>query len=483
MGTATKAVKIKITDANTGKLEILAKTKEEANNLLAFYIGLLNDHPEVINSESFIKEVEVLTNRTPNNPTPKIPIEEHCIEPPSILKRSIIAHAVGKMKGYQANYERWLAAGKKQGEPKLPSHKMNPSFYYTDFKLEFDDIQNQFVRLRVFNGKQWSMVNYPVKLTKQFNDMYQEHARYMEHKEKLDAYAEILTTNGISKKEAKRLAVEIIGTNPHYKIGSPTLSFKKGNWYLCFPFEKKIYMKKLDNHLKDKQEPVTLAADLGINHLAVITIKKGEQLLKTEFISGKQINDLRYSVLQQITKNQRLSGKPVKGEHSNKNLWAYVSNLNEDTAHKVSRQIVNLAKEYSVDVIIFEQLKHFKQKKGVSKAKRMNLKRNYWLHGKIIDYTRYKAYHEKIYTVERNAFMTSQIFYKDTQAGERFSPKSVNGKSLIVFEGKSILNADFNASMNLHRQFYKTFPRISIKEAKAKQKDLSNYITQNLIAI
>lgn len=483
MGSATKTIKLKIVDANKGKHEYLHKTKEEVNNLLSFYVNVINEHQGIIDSQSFIKEVELLTNRTKNNPEPKMPIDLSHIAPPSILKRSIIQNAVGKIKSYKSNYDNWETTGKKEGEPKLPAPKMNPAFYYTDFNLEFGDIKNQFVSLRVFDGSRWSLVNYPVKLTKQFLDMYQEHSKYLEHKEKLDEYMSTLTDNGVEKKEAYRLAVEIIGANPYYKMSSPTLSLKRGNWYLCFPFEKKIHMKRLDNYLKDKPQLTTLAVDLGINHLAVITVKRGDQLLKTEFVSGKQINDLRYSALQKITKKQRLSGTSVKGEGSNKNLWAYVSNLNEDAAHKVSSRIIKLAKVYGVDVIIFENLKNFKQKKGISKAKKMNLKRNYWLHGKIINYAKYKAYHEKIYVVERSAFMTSQICYKDAQVGERFSPKSINGKSQIVFEDKSILNADFNASMNLHRKFYKTFPSVKLKEGKARKKDLNKFITQNLIAI
>ena len=65
--------------------------------------------------------------------------------------------------------------------------------------------------------------------------------------------------------------------------------------------------------------------------------------------------------------------------------------------------------------------------------------------------------------------MTSQIHYKSNQVGERFSPASNYGKSLILFEDGSILNADFNASLNLHRKFFKTFPSVVMKEIKQKK--------------
>jgi len=475
---ATKTVKLKVTNPNKGKLEKLQKTKEEINSLLLFYIDIIADNMEVLDHDTPLRELERLTIRTKDNPDPPIPLDEKHIRPPSIIKRTVINHAIGKMKSYRSNYNNWLKNHKKEGEPKPPSPKMNPTFYNNDFELEFEDIQNQFIKLRVFNGEKWEKVNYPTKLTNQFNKMYKDHLKHQEFEDKKKKLRYDLEKEGFSKKEIDNIIRDSFGNNPYYKMCSPSLSYKKGDWYLCFPFDKKVNMKKLKNYLKEKPEPITMGIDLGLNHLAVITIKQGNKLLKTEFISGEKNNHLRYKALQKITKKQRLSGKPVRGEKSNKNLWEYVSNLNEDTAHQISARIIKLAIEYDVEVVVFEHLKKFKQKKGVSKAKKMNLKRNYWLHGKIIKYTRYKAYHEKIYVTERSPFMTSQIHYKDDQVGERFSPTG-NGCSLVVFEDGKKLNADFNGSMNLHRKFFKTFPSIDKKDVKRRKAK----IAQNLIAI
>ncbi|UMZ74733.1 IS200/IS605 family accessory protein TnpB-related protein [Natranaerofaba carboxydovora] len=475
---ATKTIKLKIIDPNMGKLENLQKTKDEINKLLSFYIDVIADNMEILDYKFPMRELERLTIRTRDNPEPEIPLNEKHNVPPSVLKRSIINHAIGKMNSYRSNYNNWLK-NKNKNAPRLPKPNMSPTFYNNDFSLEFEDIQNQFIKLRVFDGNKWSMVNYPTKLTEQFNRMHKDHFKHQEIEAQKKELRSKLKANGYSKQEIKEIIKDTFGTNPYYKMCSPSLSFKKGEWYLCFPFKKKINMKKLKTYLKDKPELITMAIDLGISHLAVITIKQSYKLLKTEFISGKKVNCLRYQALQKITKKQRLSGKPVKSEKSNKKLWDYTSNLNKDTAHKVSARIVELAKEYGVEVVIFEHLKSFKQKKGASKAKKMNLKRNYWLHGKIIKYTRYKAYHEKIYVTERSAFMTSQIHYKDKQVGERFSLTG-NGCSLIIFEDGKILNADFNGSMNLHRKFYRVFPRINKKDVKERKAKLRN---QNFIAI
>ena len=248
------------------------------------------------------------------------------------------------------------------------------------------------------------------------------------------------------------------------------------------PFEKQIGVKSIKKQLAEGLLKRTLGIDLGIKHLVVITIMEGDKLLKTEFIRGSKLNDLRYSALKTITEKQKLSGKPVKGERSNKNLWQYISNLNEDIAHQVSARIVALAKEFNCQVIIFENLNNF-NRKAKNKATRLNLKLNYWLHGKIVDYTRYKAYAEKILTVERSPFMTSQIHYKSNQVGERFSPASEFGKSLIMFEDGTTLNADFNASLNLHRKFHKTFPKLVMKEIKQKKLILKAKLKEELKAV
>lgn len=187
-------------------------------------------------------------------------------------------------------------------------------------------------------------------------------------------------------------------------------------------------------------------------------------------------DEIRYKRLIKITQHQRLSGKPTKGVHSDKKLWQSIYNMNNDTAHKVSRKIVNLATAYNCSVIIFEKLSGFKAEKKQSRTKKLNLKLNYWLYGKIIEYTKYKAYAEGILTVEVNPFMTSQICYRNELAGERFSPAYIRGKSLIMFSDGSILNADFNGSMNLHRKFWGTFPSLKGRKIKEERKEIKKEI-------
>lgn len=471
IGASVKTVKLKIDKAtNKGKIEYLELTRQAINKELEFYNNIILVEGLNLNDKLARNKLEDLTHATRTKQNPKYPLKQYMIPSPVITKRSIIASSIGHMKSYLTRLEKWEQSNKKKGKPNLPSPSTMPTFYYADFKMEWKDIENQFVALRVFTGEKWEFVNYPVKFTKQFIEKYSEHLDSLIFNEQYKDAVKCLIDKGIDEDTAKKQVSKQMGINPYYEMCSPSLTCKKGEWYLAFPFEKKIYLKSIKTQLKEGMLKRTLAVDLGINHLAVVTIKDGDKFLKTEFISGAKTNQLRYNALKTITHKQKLSGKPVKDEKSNKKLWEYIKNLNEDTAHQVSAKIVKLAKEYDCQVIIFEHLKSF-SKNGKDKTARMNLKLNYWLHGKIVKYASYKAYGEKIITVERNPFMSSQIHYSKDIVGERFSPNG-SGKSLIMFEDRTMLNADFNGSANMHRKFYQTFPKVNMKEVREKRKQI-----------
>jgi hypothetical protein len=111
------------------------------------------------------------------------------------------------------------------------------------------------------------------------------------------------------------------------------------------------------------------------------------------------------------------SGKPVKGEQSNQQVWA-----------------------------------HFR---------RMNRRQANQLRGKINRYAKDKAYESGTVTVEVNPHGTSQYCSRCGAKGERFSYRG--GKRITEKWGKLFAcpichyeaNADFNASVNVHHSFYR----------------------------
>jgi transposase len=108
-----------------------------------------------------------------------------------------------------------------------------------------------------------------------------------------------------------------------------------------------------------------------------------------------------------------------------------------------------------------ERLRKIKAKGG-SKSRRMNRRQANQLRGKINRYSKDKAYAAySAVTVEVNPHGTSQYCSRCGARGERFSYQS--GKRLKVKWGKLFAcprchyeaNADYNASVNVHRSFYR----------------------------
>jgi len=203
-----------------------------------------------------------------------------------------------------------------------------------------------------------------------------------------------------------------------------------------------------------------VAIDLNVKNLAVITVRKVGRIIETVFVRDHGLDQQRYGHLKHIAKKQWQSGKPVKGEHSNQQLWEHVGRMNEDAAHRVSRIIASVCAKYPGCVLLFERLRKI-QAKGGSKSRRLNRKRANQLRGQIREHAKDKAYAQGTVTVEVNPHGTSQYCSRCGAKGERFSYRG--GKRIKVKWGKLFVcpvcdyeaNADFNASVNVHHSFYR----------------------------
>ena len=91
--------------------------------------------------------------------------------------------------------------------------------------------------------------------------------------------------------------------------------------------------------VESKADPdlVTVGVDLNVRNLAVITVRQHGQIIETVFMRDHGLDRARYLHLKKISKKQYLSGKPVKGEQSNQQLWAHVRRMNEDAARHLWR--------------------------------------------------------------------------------------------------------------------------------------------------
>jgi hypothetical protein len=252
---------------------------------------------------------------------------------PFTYRRSAIKDAIGKVRSYVSHRATWEKSGKKKGQPGAANHL---TLYEGTCSLELDalDQRASFVRLKVYTEHTWRWVHYPFKYNRYF--------------------------------EQRR-------TEPGWEQHSPRLVLGKHTAQLHFSQTKEISAKKIKESKLDP-DLVTVAVDLNVRNLAVITVRQHRQIIETVFVTDHGLDAHRYRHLKRIAKKQWLSGKPIKGEHSNRQLWQHVRRMNADVAQVVARRIASVCANYPGCVLVFERLRKIKAKGG-SKSARLNVNR------------------------------------------------------------------------------------------------------------
>jgi transposase len=208
---------------------------------------------------------------------------------------------------------------------------------------------------------------------------------------------------------------------------------------------------------------VTVAVDLNVKNLAVITMCQDDRIIESVFVRDHGLDQQRYGHLKRIAEKQWQSGQPVKGERSSQQLWGHVGRMNEAAAHKVSYSIANVCAKYPGCVLLFEHLRKITAKGG-SKSRCMNRKRANHLRGQINRHAKDKAYAQGTVTVEVYPHGTSQYCARCGAKGERFS--NLGGKRITEKWGKLFAcpvchyeaNADLNALVNVEQRNSTHFP-------------------------
>jgi len=450
MGQATRTTKLEIDlgkrrqgGTNQHKRTYLDATTALLNRARAFYIEFFLTHAEKLSErvcyfseqhqeqrERRISADELLTwaefqtveTRDHPEPLPDWNFSQVFPDMPFIYRRSVIKDAIGKVKSYLSNLQNWQASGKKKGKPGKPGASDHPTLYKETFVLDAEQLDQQgvFVKLKVYTGTEWSWVNFPVKYS-HFHQTRLQEAGW------------------------EQQSPSLILCPKYAALHIPQVKAIKAQ---------KVQASKMDPHL------VTVAVDLNVKNLAVITVRQDGAIIETAFVRDHGLDQHRYGHLKRIAKKQWQSGKSVKGEHSNQQLWRHIDHLNEDAAHQVARSIANVCAKYAGCVLLFERLRKITANGG-SKSRRMNRKRANQLRGKINRFSREKAFAQGTVTVEVNPHGTSQYCSRCGAKGERFS--YLGGKRVKEQWGKLFrcpvchyeAHADFNASVNVHRSFYR----------------------------
>ncbi len=452
MGQATRTTKLLLDfsgrsqgGANPGKREHLAATVEILNAARRFYLDFFLTHPDklterveviskktgevregVISADNLLTWAEFQTIETAEHPNPLPDWNFSKAFPafPNRYRRSVMKDVIGKARGYLTTLRKWQRSGKKKGKPAIPTASNHPTLYAGTFTLELDalDLRKSFIRLKVYTGSEWVWVHYPTLYNRYFG----------------------------------RRRVE-----PGWETESPKLILGKQSATIHCLQSKTITAKKIVESKRDS-DLVTVAVDLNVKQLAVITVRQHGVIKETRFVSDQGLDQHRYQHLGRVAKKQGQSGRAVKGERSNQQLWAHVRQQNVDSAHQTARAIVEVCETYPGCVLVFERLRKIKASGG-SKSKRLNRKQANQLKGKINQLAKEKAYAIGVVSVEVNPHGTSQYCARCGCKGVRFTYQAgqrVTGKGGKLFACSAChyeCHADFNASVNVHHSFFREF--------------------------
>jgi hypothetical protein len=333
--------------ANSGKRAALDATRELLNQARAFYIDFFLAHADkltegvtyyseeylqmrerLISAHELLTWAEACTVETAAHPHPWTGwnFTERFAGMPCAYRRSVIKDAIGKARSYLSNRANWEKSGKKKGKPGWPAATDHPTLYQGCIALEMEvlDTREAFVRIAVYTGEIWTWMHYPVNSS-----------RYTVQR----------------LKEAG------------WRRQSPTLVLRAHGAELHLPQVKKIEARKV---MERKQDPdlVTVAIDLNVKNLAVITVRQHGRIIETVFVTDRGLDAHRYRHLKRIARKQWQSGKPVKGEHSNGQLWRHIDRLNDDAAHQVARRIANVCARYPGCILLFRALAQDQTRSG-----------------------------------------------------------------------------------------------------------------------
>jgi len=413
--------------------EWFASTWQLFNRVAAFYFDVIQAHPNVLelSNPRALTALEKLTHRTKKNPDPVMPLTDVATNIPAMFRRAAIHIALGSARSFHSNLERWKrqkAKAEAQGRrvhkhPPLPPRTWNRSvtFYAGMWKQRVHGC----ITLKLWDGKTWRWVRFRL--------------------------------SGRDLPEG-------------WEAKSPQVVRRGLHWWLHTPVEKTFPRpEKAEKQVKTHPDLRICDVDLNINDaLAVCTIRQADgTVVATRFIrGGRRLHGRRKRLLGRVARNRRRTGLVAEGERDNADLWAKIRNWDEDTAHRVSRRIVEFAQGHGAAMITFEHLGKFRPEKG-QYSRRANSKRSYWLRGRIFRYTRYKAWECGILTCRVNPRDTSRrcgkvlpdgrvCGHEVARYGEGEPPTGYRpGAPLYYCPGCSSRgNADRNASLNIGHTFF-----------------------------
>ena len=197
-----------------------------------------------------------------------------------------------------------------------------------------------------------------------------------------------------------------------------------------------------------------MAIDIGLNNIVACT---NIENTKTLLVSGRvlksknrYINE-RISHLQQINMKMKKGSKTYKNTKQIKKLYEYRKNYINTYMHKVSKIVIEYAKENKCGVIVIGDIKEIKQGMDYNKDfVQVPIQQ-------VVDKIKYKAKLEGIKVKEISERYTSGISAIDEEeiTREKYNKKRRINRGIFVTEKGIKINADINGSLNILRKYIK----------------------------
>ncbi len=354
-----------------------------------------------LSSKDAMTKLERLIHPTQQRPVVKYPyFNKVFYKFPSYLRRSAIHDAIGQVQSFLNRYDQWQTnASRKTKHSKPPVYGVSntyPSLYKGQCIKYADDLRS--AQIKVYKNNDWKWIEVRIK------------------------------------RVGKRAA------DVTQKQVSPQLVANGKKAFLAVPYEQNVKLVK-------QQADTVCAVDLGINtQITASIVQQNGTVLARRFIDNASDIDRLHKRLGLIKKAASKTKKFSRGFAS---AWYRRGfNIVKNSAHHMTRELVEFARANGATTIVFENLKGWRPK-----APRYGLRKKFhtWLHRRIVEFTesKWREYGGRLATVSARG--TSKYAYDGSGAVTR----SVNGNySICRFKTGKIYNCDLNATYNIAAKYF-----------------------------
>lgn len=385
---------------NPASRQMVAATIAEYRQFCrALSVVVMANWPALNASPSFAAAVERLIHPTTINPSPRHRyFSQRFYKFPSYLRRAAIEFVKGQVSSFLTRYDQWQAGDRKHRHSRPPRFSAEVGCYPALYRGQLFKLNDTFgvASLKLWDGREWLWHDIPIQAVRK-----------------------------------RHLTGE---------IKSPMLVLAGSQCHLSVPIS--VTPQRLPS--ADR----VCAVDVGINSLAVASIVSSNGTVAARrFIRPSADIDRRDKRATLIRRKARKTAKLSKGFC--RGLYRKARHINEQIAQLASRQLVDFALANQADVIVLENLKHWRPSAG---RKRSSLKQKFhlWLHRRLAELitAKFKEAGGAVATVYARG---TSAWAFDGSGKVKRDPKQYE---LATFANGKRYNADLNASYNIGARYW-----------------------------